>query len=169
MGVTVTTNVASTYVPISTTKLNSDVNTVTLSSIPSTYTDLILVSNQALNSGPVNILVTVNGSTSTIYSGTYMGGDGSSAFTGRVQDGTGFNPSYLSTSINTTMHYFMNYSNTNIYKTILARSNTNNTNVLALVGTWRNTAAISSITLTANSGYNIVANSTFTLYGIKGA
>ena len=172
MGVTTTTASAATYVPIETHTLVSAASSITFGTggtIPSTYTDLVLISNQILTGGPVNVLVTVNGDTGNNYSGTYVGGDGTSAFSGRGTGNAAFLPTYMSTTINTTIHYFMNYTNTNIYKTILARSSTTNTNTLAYVGLWRNTAAISSITLTPNAGNNFAANSQFTIYGIKAA
>ena len=45
MGVTYTTSSAATYVPIQTQTLTSPGSSVLISSIPSTYTDLILVIN----------------------------------------------------------------------------------------------------------------------------
>jgi hypothetical protein len=37
------------------------------------------------------------------------------------------------------------------------------------VGLWRNTSAITSITLTAGSSKNFISGCTFSLYGIKAA
>jgi hypothetical protein len=59
----------------------------------------------------------------------------------------------------------MNYSNTTTFKTMLNRSNVPSTGTGATVGLWRNTAAISSLTITSESG-NLQSGSTFTLYGI---
>lgn len=164
---------ASTYTPIATTTLGSPTATYTFNSISSGYTDLILIFNGTLSNGPTNVVVTVNSDTGTNYSGTYVGGDGSSAFSGRNSNATGFNPTYMSTISNTTIYQFMNYSNTTTYKTVLARSNATNTNALAYAGLWRGSTGsavnqpITSITLT--NAYNFTTGSTFTLYGIKAA
>jgi hypothetical protein len=61
----------------------------------------------------------------------------------------------------------MNYANTSTYKTVLTRSNKYD-RVGAIVGLWRSTAAINSITLTAYSNTYAIG-STFTLYGIAAA
>ena len=65
---------------------------------------------------------------------------------------------------------FNNYSNTTTYKTALSRGmDTTNGYVQAHVGTWRNTAAITSVTVLANSGSTLASGCTFTLYGIASA
>jgi hypothetical protein len=61
---------------------------------------------------------------------------------------------------------FFNYSNTTTYKTVLTRAGRNNQATEAFVGLWRNTAAITSISLTSQT---YTTDSTFTLYGIKAA
>ena len=62
----------------------------------------------------------------------------------------------------------LNYSNTTTYKTSLHRANDAGDIVLAVVGSWRSTAAISSIKIFPSSG-SFDTGSTFTLYGIKAA
>ena len=63
---------------------------------------------------------------------------------------------------------FMNYANTTTYKTVIGRANNAGYGADTSVGVWRNTAAISTITLTALTA-NFASGSTFTLYGIKAA
>jgi hypothetical protein len=58
-----------------------------------------------------------------------------------------------------------NYSNTTTFKTFLSRTNVASDRVEALVGLWRSTSAITSITLYCGSN-SFVTGSTFTLYGI---
>ena len=62
----------------------------------------------------------------------------------------------------------MNYSNTTTYKTTLGRGSNVATDVEAIVGLWRNTAAITSITV-APSGGNMKTGTVLSLYGIKAA
>jgi hypothetical protein len=61
-----------------------------------------------------------------------------------------------------------NYSNATTYKTALVRSmalGTPGNCVDAFVGTWRSTAAITSVTIRGS----VVSGTTYSLYGIKAA
>jgi hypothetical protein len=60
----------------------------------------------------------------------------------------------------------MNYSNATTYKTFLARGNIAAGGTEAVVGLWRNTAAITSLELLPTAS-TFATGSTFTLYGIK--
>jgi hypothetical protein len=62
-----------------------------------------------------------------------------------------------------------NYSNSTTYKTVLARGNAATNLVEAFVGLWRNTNAITSISIICQNSKNFGSGSTFTLYGIKAA
>ena len=152
----------STYTKIASTTLGSATGSVTLSSIPGTYTDLVLIVDSTITSGGVDTRIRINGDTSTNYSRTYMYGDGSSTVSGRnsTDDAIG--------SGSKTIHNVMNYSNTTTYKTAVARYGTAGSLTLAQVALWRSTAAITSISITAGTT-NIATGSTFTLYGIKAA
>jgi hypothetical protein len=161
----------STYEPIATTTLSSAASGVTFSSIPATYTDLVIVA-KAGGVAAANLYIWFNGSRGTSYSGTTLTGDGS-AVTSQRSGGTGdiiLNYyGYMSTDLNTvyTVNIF-NYANSSINKTLLSRSNNTNNGLAGAVGVWRNTSAITSIDL-APGGSNLLAGSTFTLYGIKAA
>jgi hypothetical protein len=158
----------STYTPISTTTLGTATTTVSFSSIPSTYTDLILICN------PTGIdtafrIYNFNGDTGSNYSYTYLTGNGTSASSGRDTTAKifiGYGGS--TTTPMTCIVNFANYSNTTTYKTTLARGSSSTQWVSASVGLWRNTAAISSFTIISDST-NFSVGSTFTLYGIAAA
>lgn len=166
---------AITYTPIATTTLGSAQSSYTFTSIPSTYTDLILVYNGIpTNSGShKDIRIQVgNGSidTSTNYSYTYVGGNGSSASSGR-----GSSTTYISTyalagtyGYATVIGQFQNYANTNTYKTVLIRTSDAAAETDAFVGLWRSTSAINTIKMLISSD-SFDVGSTFTLYGIKAA
>lgn len=163
-----------TYDPIATQTLGSAAATVTFSSIPSTYTDLILVSVPIASSGSTTyVALQFNGDTGTNYSETYMTGSGSAATSARD---TSVNATYLynsgaptTTGLNVITH-IQNYSNSTTNKTLLTRSNNSAAFVNAYVGLWRNTAAITSIVIAPVGGSGTyAAGSTFTLYGIKAA
>jgi hypothetical protein len=164
-----------TYEPIATTTLGSAQSSVTFSSISGSYTDLILVYDGTRSAtGNSYIGMRFNSDSGTNYSYTTLYGDGTSAGSGR-----GSNSNYLYTEqgdpVNTTQNnkilQFMNYSNTTTNKTVLMRSNNAGREVASIVGLWRSTAAITSISLTLLGGTtpNWATGSTFTLYGIKAA
>jgi hypothetical protein len=167
---------ATTYEPIATTTLGSAAASYTFSSIPSTYTDLVLVAaNLVATSGNPNVNLQVNGDTGTNYSATILEGTGSSAQSARKTSATqiveGNNVSLGGTNPSTIIYNVMNYSNATTYKTILVRNSELSTTYPgtgATVGLWRSTAAITSITLTIGSS-TFAAAATFTLYGIKAA
>lgn len=155
---------ASTYEPIATTTLGSAVSSSTFSSIPSTYTDLILVLNLG-NSTNVGLWVNLNSDTGNNYSGTRLWGDGSAVGTDRQSNYGSF---IIDVSDGkTTLVHFQNYSKTTTYKTMLSRFSSTTGAPGANVGLWRNTAAINSITV--NSSPAMAIGTTLTLYGIKAA
>ena len=163
-----------TYKPISTQTQGSASASDTLSSIPSTYTDLVLVASAMGSSAGLDIRVQVNSDTTSNYSITRLLGY-TSATSNRASNATYWqltNSVGISTTEPTThILQFMNYSNTTTNKTMLVRYNQFQSTyfeVAAEVGLWRSTSAITSITFSLNSG-NYATGSTFTLYGIKAA
>lgn len=162
-----------TYEPIQSQVLGSNQATVTFSSIPQTYTDLILIVSAAATSTNDPYL-RVNSDSGTNYSYTTLTGNGSTASSARATNQTTISINYFgsdSTTLgdNARVIQFLNYSNTTTYKTVLARGGRGNTDGLALmVNLWRSTAAISSIVYYPGTG-SLLSGSTFTLYGIKAA
>ena len=63
----------------------------------------------------------------------------------------------------------MNYSNTSTAKTVNSRAGAIPTNVGMTIGTRRNTAAITTIDISATTSNTIASGSKFTLYGISAA
>jgi hypothetical protein len=158
----------STYTPIATTTLGSSAASYTFSSIPSTYTDLVLVASIKYTVSGDYTKLTFNADTASNYSSTYLLGNGSAASSGRTSSVTSINVAYdANNETFTDIFNIQNYSNATTNKTILNRHSVAGTRVEALVGLWRSTAAISSVVLTANTGYS--AGTTFTLYGILAA
>jgi len=158
-----------TYEPIATTTLGSAAATVTFSSIPGTYTDLILIGAFSC-SAATGTAFNLNGDTGGNYSYTGLEGNGSSAFSGRNSNATNTGWTYDTTSNGQVngIAQFNNYSNTTTYKTLLTRFNTPGTQTGASVNLWRSTSAITTIAIATGSG-NFNSGSTFTLYGIKAA
>lgn len=160
-----------TYEPIANNTLGSAVSTVTFSSISGSYTDLIIIANikSSVNS---NIFMQFNSDTATNYSRTILSGTGSSVTSARNSNIAkiylDYNAFATTNFDNTKIIQIMNYSKTTTNKTCLVRSGTSTNGIDAIVGMWRNTAAITSILLTNESG-NFSIGSSFTLYGIVAA
>ena len=161
----------STYTPIATTTLGSATASYTFSSIPGTYTDLILVVNARLSSGAANFNLQFNSDTGSNYSSTVLAGDGSSAFSVRSSNSTSGNIGLVGAEYGTTVINIMNYANTTTNKTAIASYKMTSSaygEAGAKVVLWRNTSAINSVSiLVTTSTFN--TGSTFTLYGIASA
>jgi hypothetical protein len=157
-----------TYEPIATQALGTSTGTVTFSSIPSTYTDLVLVISGNAGAGTAAGL-RFNGDSGTNYSVTWLLGDGSSGSSDKESNVTNiWAGSFYNTSTPTvSIINIMNYSNTTINKTVLSRYTYPIAFTAAAVGLWRNTSAINSVTVSTGANFN--SGSTFTLYGIKAA
>ena len=166
----------STYTPIATTTLGSAQSSVSFSSLGS-YTDIVLVTNLAISAAGYSALLRFNSDSGSNYSQTQIYGNGTTAGSNRGSNLTqvylGYTPdAYGAVGSNNFIVNIQNYSNSTTYKTVLCRNNnmsSGGTNATeASVGLWRNTAAITSISITAGSG-NLLTGSTFTLYGIAAA
>jgi len=163
-----------TYEPIATNTLGSAAATVTFSSIPATYTDLVLVISARMSGGggASAIQAQFNSDTGSNYSFTLINGDGSSATSAsnsnQTQAAIGL-ATDTAGELSTNIVQIMNYSNSTTYKTVLARAGIAGDRVRAIVSLWRSTSAITSILIINNGAVNFVAGSTFTLYGIKAA
>ena len=161
-----------TYTLIASNTPGSATASVTFSSIPATYTDLVIVT-QAISATADDVGIRFNSDSGTNYSQTWLSGNGTSAFSSRYSSSTSV---YLDiygsmgTSLfNNTNVQIMDYANITTYKTFLSRSNRAGSGVDAIVGLWRSTAAISTIVLAPTAGVNFSTGSTFKLYGIEAA
>lgn len=167
---------ANTYTLIASNVLGSATGTVTFSSIPSTYTDLVLRIS-ARSTGNVDLVnLTFNGDTATNYSRTMLRGSGSVIDSSRQSSQTSFS---LDGATNPSSYTANTFASCDIYipSYTLSQNKPNSlfgatetfavaAYIISQANYWRNTAAITSITL-GPSGTTFVANSSFYLYGIK--
>ncbi len=150
-------------------------SSVTFSSIPQGYTDLkICYSARSVVNGETAMNIYFNGSTTAVYDRRSLAGDGSTAssavatsqaeiFAGRVPAND-----YTASTFGNTEIYIPNYTGSNNKSVSFDSVSENNATTayqVLIAGLWRNTSAITSMTLFI-AGANIAANSTFTLYGI---
>jgi hypothetical protein len=166
----------STYTPIATQTLGSAAASVTFSSIPQGYTDLVIVVGSATFSANSSFYMQYNGDTSTNYSSTRLSGNGSAASSSRTTSVNGAQigaaDGQSSSVMQTCIVQLQNYSNATTFKTAIARWNRSDAEVAATVSLWRSTAAITSIEIyggfangTKNS--NMQSGTTISLYGIQ--
>jgi hypothetical protein len=160
-----------TYDKIATTTLGSAASNIIFSSIPSTYTDLVLVLVGKRTTGGNNLYINLNNDSSALYSRTVLFGTGSVAGSTRNSNQITMTDFYVGLNASgDSLHImnFMNYSNTTTNKTVLWRNGRADEATQAIVGLYRSTSAINQIDL-YTSGSTITAGSTATLYGIKAA
>ena len=169
-----------TYESIATTTLVSAAADITFTSIPATYTDLVVVvfARSTFADTQVAGLIRVgNGSidSGSNYSRTRLLGNGSAASSARGTNLTSVSfdsiPAASASAgiFGTTTIQINNYSNTTTNKTFLIRSNETGTFLAATVGLWRSTSAINQIRIFEGGSVNLAAGTSITLYGIKSA
>jgi hypothetical protein len=169
---------ATTYTLISSNVLSSTATSVTFSSIPATYTDLVLrVSARSNTASTVNdnFGITVNNSTTT-YSLTRLTGTGSAVSSSRLSSGNSWYGDFVpgasatASTFGSMELYFPSYtSSQNKVASITSISETNATaaSMSASAFLWQVTDTISSIKILSDGGGNLVTGSSFYLYGIK--
>lgn len=159
-----------TYDPIASTTLTSSASSVTFSSIPADYRDLILVCNGLWSATlGADIRMTVNGDATNYYQ-VYMYGNGSSASSAASGANAYLVPwptslGYSSSDALQLTFNIMDYSATDKHTSFLWRGNNASTGTIASAGRWGVTTAVSSITFTLDTG-QYGAGATFSLYGV---
>jgi hypothetical protein len=158
-----------TYTPLATVTLGTATSSVTFSSIPATYRDLILVMDSLNSSGIEQLKLTLNSDTGSNYPYVSMRGNGSSA----LSSSSSANPfalldeSAFANATNRHIHNvsIMDYSATDKHKTLLSRANNAAIATDAIAIRWASTSAVTSINIFYQLG-NINSGSTFNLYGV---
>ena len=167
-----------TYDLIASQTLGSAAASITFSSIPSTYTDLRLVLTATATTSSGNVFLVLNGDSSALYSRTFILGQGTSATSSQATGQPNFNLISNNGMIATypSLYSVDMFSYTgSTYKTVLYSSSEDensgnaNSSVSRAVGLYRSTNAITSLTLSTDTGINFAIGTTAQLYGIKSA
>lgn len=149
---------------------------IDLTSIPGTYTDLLVLasvrSEYPTTTAAIN--VRLNGQVAGVYSGRSLYGNGSSASTTSHTNSYALDPSiYIPGSSSTSNTYgnvliylpnYANGANKKLYADIAGENNTTAAYCGIYAGSWNNTAAITQINLLTNGDFE--QYSTVYLYGI---
>ncbi len=156
-----------TYIALANVTTSSAVSSVTFSSIPATYRDLVVVCNFIPTLNPVtdSFYIEFNGDTGSNYSYVRMTGNGSAAAsaTGSGASITGNAIGVMTYQQGNALVNIQDYSATDKHKTWLSRANFGWTSAFA--GRWANTNAITSVKILV-SGTTFQSGATFALYGI---
>lgn len=156
-----------TYIALATTTLGASAASITFSSIPATYRDLLCVIYSISDSAD-DIGLQLNGDTGNNYSQVRMlgwsGGTDAQALSGidRIQVGYNANGAACSTII-----HIMDYSASDKQTTTLSRANRLGSEVVAHAGRWANTAAVNQVLVYGEGSADFKAGSTISLYGIE--
>jgi hypothetical protein len=155
-----------TYVSLATITLGSTASSLTFSSIPATYRDLIVVHN---NLGTVNNDANsnfrFNSDSGSNYSRVFAFSEAGGSPVSGSGTGTSLQVFGLRTTVGVSISQIMDYSATDKHKTVLTRTNTPDHLIWMSAGRWANTAAINTIQLNAFSG-SFAIGSVISLYGI---
>ena len=165
---------ASTYTLISSNTLSSSAASITFSSIPSTYTDLV-IRGSVRSTTAIDGQLTFNGTGGTVYSRTYLRGDGSTTGSSRNSSTSQVTLDDIYRNDSSTANTFASFE---IYvpSYLVSQSKpvfydgadeTNGTTAYryGIAGLFRDNTAISSLTLTFTTA--AVSGSSFYLYGIS--
>lgn len=170
---------ATTYTLISSNVLTGSAASVTFSSIPSTYTDLVLRCSTRVDGATAasNGGFYFNGTQGTSYSFTALRGNGSGGSSSRLSSGAYIRPSVsagttaTSNTFSSWEIYIPNYTGTTQKPTGgfgVGENDASAATMDAVAGLANITSAITSITFyDVGFGYNFVSGSSFYLYGIK--
>lgn len=162
-----------TYTPLATTTGTGSSTRISFTSIPQSYTDLILVAAnidvQINDMGAV-----LNSDTGNNYSRTRMTGNGSTATSNNNTSNNKWYFLYKDGTASTIVYSIlniMNYSNSTTYKSAISRYSNYTASTYTTVQEtylWRDTAAITRIDVDSTNA-NFSTNCKFTLYGIAAA
>lgn len=148
---------------------------IDFTSIPQTYTDLMVVLTLRNTSTYEHIKITINGSASS-FTGRYLTAGGSGAAGSGVYGqylGNATRDAYTAATFSNTFVYITNYSSTTVNKSItsdsMAENNTATANLTSqgmTANVWANNAAITSLSFVNEGAANYNQYSSATLFGI---
>jgi hypothetical protein len=159
-------------VALANTTLGSNSTTITFSSIPGTYQDLYLVV-VGRSSGGFYQNIRFNGDSGSNYnvlrftsnSTTVNSGTQASVGRGLISD-----QSFNSSITGAAFVHILDYARTDKHKTTIGDVHVDNSTYAEMIcNRWANTAAITTVALSSDSGQLYLAGTTFALYGVRGS
>jgi len=166
-----------TYDSIATTTLGSVATSINFNSISSAFTDLKVIINGSPAAGGTNLLMRLNNNSASLYTGTFLLGNGGTA----TSVSNPLDVNFLLTTggtLSSTLPFFAEidifsyYLSSGVFKSILAKTSCDlngSGNIFTTVGLMQTTTAVTSVNLLLSGSTNFAVGTTATLYGIKAA
>jgi hypothetical protein len=156
-----------TYTPLATVTLASSAASVTFSSIPATYRDLVLAIT-ALHNTTSDVQASIRPNNDSVNASlVYMDGRSASQASGTdTKIGLYYQSGAVANSPMSVNVQIMDYSATDKHKTFLIRNGHPAFQVSAYAARWASTSAITSLVIPSLLGGNFQTGSTFSLYGV---
>ena len=153
-----------TYTALANITLGSSASSVSFSSIPASFRDLVLVV-AGTNTASGHLNIRYNGDTGSNYSRVVMEANAPNGARSFSATESALFVFVMTTTQGNLVHQVMDYSATDKHKTSLSRENRSSDQVSATAGRWANTAAITSMTATVDAN-QMATGTTLSLYGI---
>ena len=156
-----------TYRALANITLGTAASSVTFSSIPATFRDLVVV---FIGKGSTTLQgrIRLNGDTGSNYTYIRMSGSGSATSSATATGTSGFVSAIAQATTTGDLQMdinIMDYSATDKHKTIIGRAGAAANGAEAFVNRWANTAAVTSVQILTSTG-NWAIGTTVALYGI---
>jgi hypothetical protein len=148
---------------------------IEFTSIPATYTDLVLKLSGRSNRSATTEFLSINlNSSASNFTNIYLEGTGTTVYSGSFAGYIGSIPAATATAstFGSFEVYLPNYAGSNnksISSDSVSENNLNLAYADLIAGLWSQTAAITSVKLVTNNASNFVQYSTAYLYGISNA
>jgi hypothetical protein len=159
--------------------LGASASSVDFQSIPSTYTDLLLLASARQDVVYLDCYLRLNNDSGSNYSYRRLTANGASAASASASSQTWLSlfplvvPSgYTSSTFSNFEVYIPNYAgstNKSVSATGASETNATTAYIGAIAGLWSQTTAIDRVTVLPDTGANFVSGSSFFLYGITKA
>ena len=155
-----------TYDLLASNVLTSSASSVTFSSIPATYRDLIVVCTTKSTTTYHTVYIRFNSDTGSNYPTVRAFGFTSAGSDSATYSFIDANLGIDAGNFQTTISNIMDYSATDKHKTVLSRANGTPNYVAMTASRWANTSAINSVNIFNATAVNFDSGSSFYLYGI---
>lgn len=152
------------------TTITSSTATASFSNIPGTYTDLIIAGTLVAVAGNVGLRVRFNSDSGTNYSSTLLYGNGTSALSIRESTAaSAYGAGTIGSANNPVFFHVFSYANTSVNKTLIGYDLASDYTAGCVVGLWRSTAAITTVTIALGASFpnTNISTATLSLWGVK--
>lgn len=158
-----------TYDFIASGTLQSSTSSISITNIPSTYTDLIIITVGSTTSDAIAQCYRFNNDTGNNYYDGYVYAD-TTGFGRGIHNATSRTfGTVVATGETTNIMHLQNYSNTSTGKPFLIQGSHQGSITASFAGYWSSTSAVNRVDVYLNNDANLNAGFKISIYGIKAA